>query len=172
MLGDLNIGEPGALIGFAGPRVIEQTIRQKLPGIPAVGIFAEARDAGRGGAAQRDEAVYCAGAEFYGGSCQLSAISRQLSSWSFVVGRWQTQIRVWRKASDRPLLLLFELSRGRLLRARGKHFDLLQSPSDERLSKPAARLATLKLAAVRKAPLKPKPGLNGAPSKIVHRQRL
>ena len=31
MLGDLNISEPGALIGFAGPRVIEQTIRQKLP---------------------------------------------------------------------------------------------------------------------------------------------
>jgi acetyl-CoA carboxylase carboxyl transferase subunit beta len=31
MLGDLNIAEPDALIGFAGPRVIEQTIRQKLP---------------------------------------------------------------------------------------------------------------------------------------------
>jgi acetyl-CoA carboxylase carboxyl transferase subunit beta len=31
MLGDLNVGEPGAQIGFAGPRVIEQTIRQKLP---------------------------------------------------------------------------------------------------------------------------------------------
>ena len=31
MLGDLNMAEPGALIGFAGPRVIEQTIRQKLP---------------------------------------------------------------------------------------------------------------------------------------------
>src|SRR5437868_362131 len=31
MLGDLNIAEPGALIGFAGPRVIEPTIRQKLP---------------------------------------------------------------------------------------------------------------------------------------------
>jgi acetyl-CoA carboxylase carboxyl transferase subunit beta len=31
MLGDLNIAEPGALIGFAGPRVIEQTIREKLP---------------------------------------------------------------------------------------------------------------------------------------------
>jgi acetyl-CoA carboxylase carboxyl transferase subunit beta len=31
MLGDLNIAEPGALIGFAGPRVIEDTIRQKLP---------------------------------------------------------------------------------------------------------------------------------------------
>jgi acetyl-CoA carboxylase carboxyl transferase subunit beta len=31
MLGDLNIAEPHALIGFAGPRVIEQTIRQKLP---------------------------------------------------------------------------------------------------------------------------------------------
>jgi acetyl-CoA carboxylase carboxyl transferase subunit beta len=31
MLGDLNISEPGAMIGFAGPRVIEQTIRQKLP---------------------------------------------------------------------------------------------------------------------------------------------
>src|ERR1700675_1994836 len=31
MLGDLNIAEPAALIGFAGPRVIEQTIRQSLP---------------------------------------------------------------------------------------------------------------------------------------------
>jgi acetyl-CoA carboxylase carboxyl transferase subunit beta len=31
MLGDFNIAEPGALIGFAGPRVIEQTIRQKMP---------------------------------------------------------------------------------------------------------------------------------------------
>ena len=31
MLGDLNIAEPNAQIGFAGPRVIEQTIRQKLP---------------------------------------------------------------------------------------------------------------------------------------------
>lgn len=31
MLGDLNIGEPGALVGFAGPRVIEQTVREKLP---------------------------------------------------------------------------------------------------------------------------------------------
>jgi acetyl-CoA carboxylase carboxyl transferase subunit beta len=31
MLGDVHIGEPGALIGFAGPRVIEQTIRQELP---------------------------------------------------------------------------------------------------------------------------------------------
>ncbi len=31
MLGDLNLAEPGALIGFAGPRVIEQTIRQSLP---------------------------------------------------------------------------------------------------------------------------------------------
>ena len=31
LLGDLNIAEPGALIGFAGPRVIESTIRQKLP---------------------------------------------------------------------------------------------------------------------------------------------
>jgi len=30
-LGDVNIAEPGALVGFAGPRVIEQTIRQKLP---------------------------------------------------------------------------------------------------------------------------------------------
>ncbi len=31
MLGDINIGEPGALIGVAGPRVIEQTVREKLP---------------------------------------------------------------------------------------------------------------------------------------------
>jgi len=31
MLGDLNVGEPGALIGFAGPRVIQQTVRETLP---------------------------------------------------------------------------------------------------------------------------------------------
>ena len=31
MLGDVQIAEPGALVGFAGPRVIEQTIREKLP---------------------------------------------------------------------------------------------------------------------------------------------
>jgi acetyl-CoA carboxylase carboxyl transferase subunit beta len=31
MLGDVNISEPGALIGFAGPRVISDTIRQELP---------------------------------------------------------------------------------------------------------------------------------------------
>jgi acetyl-CoA carboxylase carboxyl transferase subunit beta len=31
MLGDIQIAEPGALIGFAGQRVIEQTIREKLP---------------------------------------------------------------------------------------------------------------------------------------------
>ena len=31
MLGDFTLAEPGALVGFAGPRVIEQTIRQKLP---------------------------------------------------------------------------------------------------------------------------------------------
>ena len=31
MLGDVIIGEPGALIGFAGPRVIEQTVRETLP---------------------------------------------------------------------------------------------------------------------------------------------
>jgi acetyl-CoA carboxylase carboxyl transferase subunit beta len=31
MLGDIHLAEPGALIGFAGPRVIEQTIREKLP---------------------------------------------------------------------------------------------------------------------------------------------
>jgi acetyl-CoA carboxylase carboxyl transferase subunit beta len=31
MLGDLNIAEPNALVGFAGPRVIEQTIKEKLP---------------------------------------------------------------------------------------------------------------------------------------------
>ena len=50
MLGDLNVSEPGALIGFAGPRVIEQTIRQKLPeGLPAGGVPARARHARHGG---------------------------------------------------------------------------------------------------------------------------
>ncbi len=45
MLGDVILAEPKALIGFAGPRVIEQTIRQKLPrGVSAVGVSARSRD--------------------------------------------------------------------------------------------------------------------------------
>ena len=56
MLGDLNIAEPKALIGFAGPRVIEQTIRQKLPdGLPAQRVPARARHARSGRRSARDE---------------------------------------------------------------------------------------------------------------------
>ena len=44
MLGDIHIAEPGALIGFAGPRVIEQTIREKLPdGFQKSGISTRVR---------------------------------------------------------------------------------------------------------------------------------
>ena len=44
MLGDVHIAEPDAIIGFAGPRVIQDTIRQELPrGLPALGIPAGAR---------------------------------------------------------------------------------------------------------------------------------
>jgi len=44
MLGDINVGEPKALIGFAGPRVIEQTVREKLPeGVPAQRVPGGAR---------------------------------------------------------------------------------------------------------------------------------
>lgn len=39
MLGDVNIGEPGAYIGFAGRRVIEQTMRQRLPADAATSEF-------------------------------------------------------------------------------------------------------------------------------------
>src|SRR2546427_583162 len=47
MLGDLNVAEPGALIGFAGPRVIEQTIRQKLPqGVPTAELLLAPRRVG------------------------------------------------------------------------------------------------------------------------------
>ena len=49
MLGDLNMAEPRALIGFAGPRVIEETIRQTLPaGVPTERIPAGARHARHG----------------------------------------------------------------------------------------------------------------------------
>jgi acetyl-CoA carboxylase carboxyl transferase beta subunit len=47
MLGDLNIAEPGALIGFAGPRVIEQTIRQSFRRASAQRVPAGARISGR-----------------------------------------------------------------------------------------------------------------------------
>ena len=56
MLGDLNIAEPKAQIGFAGPRVIEQTIRQKLPGgIPAQRVPARKGHARPGRRSPRDE---------------------------------------------------------------------------------------------------------------------
>ena len=59
MLGDLNIAEPGALIGFAGPRVIEQTIRQKLPeGFQRIGVSAGARHARRRGATAGAEGLH------------------------------------------------------------------------------------------------------------------
>jgi acetyl-CoA carboxylase carboxyl transferase subunit beta len=54
MLGDVHIAEPGALIGFAGPRVIEQTIREKLPeGFQRARISARARHGRHGGASPR-----------------------------------------------------------------------------------------------------------------------
>ena len=55
MLGDVQIAEPGALIGFAGPRVIEQTVRETLPRrLPARRIPAGARYPRHGGEARRD----------------------------------------------------------------------------------------------------------------------
>ena len=56
MLGDLNMAEPKALIGFAGPRVIEQTIRQKLPeGFQRSRVPARARHARSGRRSPRHE---------------------------------------------------------------------------------------------------------------------
>ncbi len=50
MLGDVHIAEPGALIGFAGPRVIEQTIREKLPeGFQRAEYLHDARHGRHGG---------------------------------------------------------------------------------------------------------------------------
>ena len=51
MLGDVQIAEPGALIGFAGPRVIEQTIREKLPEGFQRAEFSQAARHGRHGRA-------------------------------------------------------------------------------------------------------------------------
>ena len=68
MLGDLNIAEPGALIGFAGPRVIEQTIRQKLPpGFQRSEFLLPTRDARRCRSAQTAQALHRTGAGFHGG---------------------------------------------------------------------------------------------------------
>ena len=64
MLGDVHLAEPGALIGFAGPRVIEQTIREKLPrGLPARRISDGARHGRHGGVAARTASDHRAAAE-------------------------------------------------------------------------------------------------------------
>ena len=66
MLGDLNIAEPGALIGFAGPRVIEQTHPAKAPRrISDGGISARSRLSGCGRPAQGIEALHRAGARLF-----------------------------------------------------------------------------------------------------------
>ena len=89
MLGDLNIAEPGAMIGFAGPRVIEQTIRQKLPeGFQTRGVPAGARFSRRDRASQGIEALHRAGVRFlprfpmtYDESVRaLLALGRELAS--------------------------------------------------------------------------------------------
>ena len=68
MLGDLNIAEPGALIGFAGPRVIEQTIRQKLPeGFQTLRISARARISRRRRAPQGPQGLHRERAGFFPG---------------------------------------------------------------------------------------------------------
>ena len=73
MLGDINIAEPGALIGFAGPRVIEQTIRQKLPeGISDLGISAGARFSRRRSAPQRPEDLHLLRARFFPGLARMT----------------------------------------------------------------------------------------------------
>ena len=70
MLGDLNIAEPGALIGFAGPRVIEQTIRQKLPeGFQRSEFLLRARNARRCRASPRYEDLHLALAGLHEGAC-------------------------------------------------------------------------------------------------------
>ena len=68
MLGDLNIAEPGALIGFAGPRVIEQTIRQKLPeGFQRSEFPAAAWHARRRSPSPRPEELYLARPRLHAG---------------------------------------------------------------------------------------------------------
>jgi acetyl-CoA carboxylase carboxyl transferase subunit beta len=110
MLGDLNIAEPGALIGFAGPRVIEQTIRQKAAaGFSALRVSAGTRHARCRGRAQGFEAIHSAGAGFYG----AGSVGRSL-----VVRRWSLASP---SCSD--------LFVGTLLRALGKHFDVLPAAS-------------------------------------------
>ena len=69
MLGDLNIAEPGALIGFAGPRVIEQTIRQKLPeGFQRSEFLLEKGISGCGGAPAGAEGYLIRALEFHEGA--------------------------------------------------------------------------------------------------------
>ena len=59
MLGDVHIAEPGALIGFAGPRVIEQTIREKLPDGFQRAEYLGARHGGHGRPSPRTTANNC-----------------------------------------------------------------------------------------------------------------
>ncbi len=70
MLGDVHIAEPGALIGFAGPRVIEQTIREKLPeGFQKVGISQGPRHGRHGRAANAN----CARCSPISAACSMKA---------------------------------------------------------------------------------------------------
>ena len=76
MLGDLNIAEPGALIGFAGPRVIEQTIRQKLPqGFQRSEFLLEHGMLDAVVLGKAAEVVHRAGAGVHGAASEIVAVS-------------------------------------------------------------------------------------------------
>ena len=115
MLGDVNIAEPGALIGFAGPRVIEQTIRQKLPeGFQRSEFLARARHAGHGrrpaGAEGRDHAH--------------PDVRREAGA-----GRWTGRDRLQELNTD-PIAYLFSLERlGHEVRPR-EHLERSATRSD------------------------------------------
>ena len=104
MLGDLNIAEPGALIGFAGPRVIEQTIRREVaPRLPALRISPGARNARRRGPTQGSERLHRARARFFLPGSPLVAIG--WTSWNFwrpslSGGKWTSGVGGGRAASD------------------------------------------------------------------------
>jgi len=96
MLGDLNIAEPGALIGFAGPRVIEQTIRQKLPQGFQRSEFLLAWHAGCRGSPETNEGIHLASTRIHVRNLSISPTSHSPAS------RAQRLIASFRALSPQP----------------------------------------------------------------------
>ena len=157
MLGDVQIAEPGALIGFAGPRVIEQTIREKLPeGFQRAEYLQRARHGRHGGAsprAARDAGRLCRAAD-------QGAAPRAAGLPALAAAGADADRAAERDTPPMPHERLSTPIIARLLALHPKRIDL----SLDRIERAARRGSAIRSASCRRSSMSPAPTARARPS--------